>query len=176
MRQWTFMLGPGLIPRINALFLGYVMYRSRLVPRLIPAIGLVGASLILASATDTIFGAWDHSTMGAADPADRRVEFQRRRLPITIKGFRPVAATGDGGRTTGVRQLLRPGRAAASPRRPHDTVADRCSLWKSPAGRRGRRRSRDVWLRGGSRLRQIDVPTPTGGCVRSMAGVGRLGG
>jgi hypothetical protein len=24
-------------------------------------------------------------------------------------------------------------------------------------------------------LRQIDVPTPSGGCVRSMAGVGRLG-
>jgi hypothetical protein len=57
MRQWTFLLGPGLIPRINALFLGYVMYRSRLVPRLIPAIGLVGAPRILASATDTIVGA-----------------------------------------------------------------------------------------------------------------------
>ena len=66
MRQWTFLLGPGLIPRINALFLGYVMYRSRLVPRLIPAIGLVGAPLILASATGTIFGAWDHSTIRAA--------------------------------------------------------------------------------------------------------------
>jgi hypothetical protein len=52
-RQWTFLLGPGLIPRINALFLGYVTYRSRLVPRLIPAIGLVGAPLILASATGT---------------------------------------------------------------------------------------------------------------------------
>ena len=48
MRQWTFLLGAGLIPRINALFLGYVMYRSRLVPRVIPAIGLVGAPLNLA--------------------------------------------------------------------------------------------------------------------------------
>jgi ABC-type phosphate/phosphonate transport system permease subunit len=68
MRQWTFLLGPGLIPRINAPFLGYVMYRSRLVPRLIPAIGLVGAPLILASATGTIFGAWDHSTIRARGP------------------------------------------------------------------------------------------------------------
>jgi len=36
----------------------------------------------------------------------------------------------------------------------------------------------DVWLRGGvgcGRIR-IDVPTRIGGCVRSMAGVGRLGG
>ncbi len=85
MRQWRFLLGPGLIPRINALFLGYVRYRSRLVPRLIPAIGLVGAPLILASATGTIFGAWDHSP-SRRGPADRRVG--------SIEGFRPVAATG----------------------------------------------------------------------------------
>ena len=65
MWQWTFLPGPGLIPRINALSLGYLMYRSRLVPRLIPAIGRVGAPRILASATGTIFRAWDHSTMGA---------------------------------------------------------------------------------------------------------------
>jgi Domain of unknown function (DUF4386) len=50
MWPWRFLLGPGLLPRLNALFLGYVMDRSRLVPRLIPAIGLVGAPLILASA------------------------------------------------------------------------------------------------------------------------------
>jgi hypothetical protein len=43
MRQWRFLLGPGLIPRINALFLGSS-------PHHIPAIGLVGAPLILASA------------------------------------------------------------------------------------------------------------------------------
>ena len=36
---------------------GYVMYRWRLVPRLIPTIGLIGAPLILASATGTLFGA-----------------------------------------------------------------------------------------------------------------------
>ena len=46
-------------PRINALFLGSS-------PHLIPAIGLVGAPLILASAIGTIFGAWDHSTIRAA--------------------------------------------------------------------------------------------------------------
>ena len=53
MRPWRFLLGPGLVVRLNALFLGYVMNRSRLVPRVIPAIGLVGALLILASATGT---------------------------------------------------------------------------------------------------------------------------
>ena len=52
------------------------MYRSRLVPRPIPAIGLVGAPLILASATGTIFGAWDHSTIPS-----------RGALPIAVWEF-----------------------------------------------------------------------------------------
>ena len=42
-RDQTFLLGPGVMPAFNALLLGYVLYRSRLVPRLIPAVGLIGA-------------------------------------------------------------------------------------------------------------------------------------
>jgi Domain of unknown function (DUF4386) len=37
--DWTFPLGPGLMPGINAVLLGYLMYRSGLVPRLIPRAG-----------------------------------------------------------------------------------------------------------------------------------------
>lgn len=59
LHDWTFLLGPGLIPGVNALFLGYVMYRSRLVPRVIPVIGLIGAPMLLASATATMFGVYD---------------------------------------------------------------------------------------------------------------------
>jgi Domain of unknown function (DUF4386) len=40
-----FLLGPGLMPAFNAALLGYLMYRSGLVPRLIPAMGLIGAPL-----------------------------------------------------------------------------------------------------------------------------------
>lgn len=54
--DWAFLLGPGLIPAVNALLLGTILYRSRLVPRIIPIVGLVGAPLLLASATATIFG------------------------------------------------------------------------------------------------------------------------
>ena len=36
MRQATFLIGPGIMPAINALFLGYVLYRSGLVPRILP--------------------------------------------------------------------------------------------------------------------------------------------
>lgn len=90
--DWTFLLGPGIIPGINALFLGYVMYRSRLVPRIIPTIGLIGAPLLLASATATIFGIYDQVSAPALIAA----------LPIalwefsigvwmTVKGFNTSA-------------------------------------------------------------------------------------
>jgi hypothetical protein len=58
-RDWTFLLGPSLIPGVNALLLGYLMYRSRLVPRLIPALGLVGGPLLISSAVGTMFGVND---------------------------------------------------------------------------------------------------------------------
>jgi hypothetical protein len=49
--DWAFLLGQGLIPAINALLLGWVLYRTALVPRIIPTLGLVGAPLLVASAT-----------------------------------------------------------------------------------------------------------------------------
>ena len=55
-RDWTFLLGPSLMPAPNAFFLGWLLYRSRLVPRLIPAVGLVGAPLLLLSTMGTLLG------------------------------------------------------------------------------------------------------------------------
>ncbi|WP_216822874.1 DUF4386 domain-containing protein [Aeromicrobium sp. A1-2] len=59
LRNWTFLLGPGLVPAINALLLGTILYRSRLVPRIIPTVGLIGAPLLLGSAIATLFGVFD---------------------------------------------------------------------------------------------------------------------
>jgi hypothetical protein len=58
-RNWTFLLGPGLMPAFNAILLGTLLYRSRLVPRIIPTVGLVGAPLLLAAMLATYFGAID---------------------------------------------------------------------------------------------------------------------
>jgi uncharacterized protein DUF4386 len=57
--QWTFLFGPGLMAALNALLLGSLVYRSGLVPRVIPLMGLVGAPLLVASCTATVFGLWD---------------------------------------------------------------------------------------------------------------------
>jgi len=55
-RNATFLLGPGAMPALNALLLGTLMYRSRLIPRWIPILGLIGAPLLLASSIGTLFG------------------------------------------------------------------------------------------------------------------------
>ena len=57
--DWTFLLGPGLMPAVSALCFGTIMYRSGLVPRIIPAIGLVGAPILLASGMAILFGVYD---------------------------------------------------------------------------------------------------------------------
>lgn len=54
--DWAFLIGPGMLPAVNALLLGTLLYRSRLVPRIIPIVGLIGAPLLLLSALGTIFG------------------------------------------------------------------------------------------------------------------------
>jgi uncharacterized protein DUF4386 len=46
-RDWTFVLGPGFIVGVgNGLILGYLMYRSGLVPRGLTMLGLIGGPLI----------------------------------------------------------------------------------------------------------------------------------
>ncbi|MGO9178658.1 MAG: DUF4386 domain-containing protein [Candidatus Limnocylindrales bacterium] len=55
-RNATFLLGPGLVPAINALLLGTLLYRSRLVPRVIPSLALIGAPLLLSATIGTMFG------------------------------------------------------------------------------------------------------------------------
>jgi len=41
--EWTFLFGPNVMAAVNALLLGTLMYRSGLVPRAIPLMGLIGA-------------------------------------------------------------------------------------------------------------------------------------
>jgi hypothetical protein len=55
-QNWTFLIGQGLMPGVNALLLGYLMYRSGLVPRVIPVLGLIGAPLIISSVVGQMFG------------------------------------------------------------------------------------------------------------------------
>lgn len=92
LHDWTFLLGPGLVPGINAICLGYVLYRSRLVPRAIPLIGLIGAPIILATATGIIFGQWTQVSMiGGVGALPIAVWELALGLYLTFRGFRTPA-------------------------------------------------------------------------------------
>ncbi len=53
--EWTFVCGPNVMAAVNALP-GTLMYRSGLVPRAIPILGLVAGPILLASVTGVTFG------------------------------------------------------------------------------------------------------------------------
>ncbi len=54
--DWTFMLGPNFMLGINTLMCSYLLYKTRLVPRIIAILGQVGAVLIFTAALLEIFG------------------------------------------------------------------------------------------------------------------------
>ena len=91
-RDQAALIGPGFVPVLNALLLGYVLYRSRLVPRIIPTLGLIGAPLLLASVTGRIFGVLDDTSVFAA-VALAPIFFWELSvgLWLTFKGFNPSA-------------------------------------------------------------------------------------
>ena len=55
-KDWTFLLGPGWVVGLgNGLILGYMMYRTGLVPRRATWLGLIGGPLIIISGTAILF-------------------------------------------------------------------------------------------------------------------------
>jgi Domain of unknown function (DUF4386) len=59
-KDWTFLLGPGwVVGWGNGLILGYLMYRSGLVPRPMTWLGLIGGPLIIISGTLVLLGVAD---------------------------------------------------------------------------------------------------------------------
>jgi hypothetical protein len=57
MKDWTFLLGPGFVVGVgNGLLLGYLMYRSELVPRRMAMLGLIAGPLIIITGIAAMFG------------------------------------------------------------------------------------------------------------------------
>ena len=66
-KDWTFLLGPGFIVGIgNGLILGYLMYRSGLVPRGMTWLGLIGGPLIILSGIAVLFDVFEFGGTGQA--------------------------------------------------------------------------------------------------------------
>ncbi|WP_166238278.1 DUF4386 domain-containing protein [Paenibacillus turpanensis] len=54
--EWTFMLGPLFMLGINTMMYSYIFYKSRLVPRFIPVLGMTGSVLVFVCALFVMFG------------------------------------------------------------------------------------------------------------------------
>src|SRR5918996_30455 len=93
-RDWTFLFGPGLMPVLNAVLLGTLMYRSRLVPRIIPTLGLIGAPILFSSTIGTMFGINDTQSAWTGI-ATMPIFFWELSVGLwmTFKGFDPNAPT-----------------------------------------------------------------------------------
>jgi hypothetical protein len=90
----TFLVGQALIPAVNGLLLGYLMYRSRLVPRVLPVIGLIGAPILIASVIAKYFGIYDEVSIwsGLAALPIAVWEFSLG-VYLTVRGFKTCAIT-----------------------------------------------------------------------------------
>ena len=89
--DWTFLLGPGWVVGVgNGLILGYLMYRSGLVPRGMAILGLIGGSLIIASGTAVLFHVFKPgSAPQVIATAPEFVWELSLGIYLMVKGFKP---------------------------------------------------------------------------------------
>jgi hypothetical protein len=87
----TFLLGPGLLPGLgNGLLLGYLMYRSGLMPRGTAMLGLIGGPLVFASGIATLFGLYEQLSAWSLLAALPEAAWEATLgIWLTFKGFRP---------------------------------------------------------------------------------------
>ena len=91
-RDFTFHIGPGFMAAVNALLLGSLMYRSGLVPRVIPLMGLIGAPLLLAAKVATVYGVNDDSTLWSMIALAPIFFWELSPgIYLVVRGFRPSA-------------------------------------------------------------------------------------
>jgi len=94
--NWTFLLGQTLMPGFNALLLGSLMYRSRLVPRFIPVMGLIAAPLLIAAVFATLFAQHSSLTGLAVLPVIPVAAWELSLgVWLVVKGFRPSPITAE---------------------------------------------------------------------------------
>ena len=93
--DWSFLFGPGLVVGFgNGLMLGYLMYKSGLLPRRMAMFGLVGGPMLIASFVMILFGVYENGSGPASLMVVPEIIWE---LSLGIyaawKGFRPAPIT-----------------------------------------------------------------------------------
>ncbi len=109
-----FLVTQSFIPAVNALLLGSLMYQSRLVPRVLPLLGFIGAALLVAGDIAVLFGLiGQHASSTALFAIPIALWEFSLGVWLVVKGFKPAAITALYSRTAGVDNgSLAPGAAA----------------------------------------------------------------
>jgi hypothetical protein len=95
----TFLLGPGFVVGVgNGLILGYLMYRSGLVPRRMALFGLIGGPLLCLAGIGVIFGAFDAGSAPQGIATIPEIIWEAfLGLYLTFKGFKASSPVFDPG-------------------------------------------------------------------------------
>lgn len=90
-----FRLGQNLMPAVNDLLLGSLLYRSRLVPRVLPVLGIIGAPLLIANTIVFMFGITSGPLFVLTGIGVLPIAIFEFSLGVwlTVKGFNPLAIT-----------------------------------------------------------------------------------
>ena len=93
--DWAFLFGPGLVVGFgNGLMLGYLMYRSGLVPRRMAMLGLIGGPMLIASFVLILFGVYENGSAPAFLMALPEIVWEASLgIYAAWKGFRPSPIT-----------------------------------------------------------------------------------
>jgi hypothetical protein len=95
--DWAFLFGPGLVVGFgNGLILGYLMYRSGLVPRRMAMLGLIGGPMLIASFVLILFGVFKTGSAPAFALALPEIAWEASLgIYAAWKGFKPSPITSD---------------------------------------------------------------------------------
>jgi Domain of unknown function (DUF4386) len=108
--NWTFLFGPGFTSGLDTVFLAYLLYKSGLVPRWIPVLGMVGGPLVFASATAVLFGLYGMFAPAAVIAALPELVWELSLVTyLIVKGFKPSSILfGDRGLNQSASVLVAP--------------------------------------------------------------------
>jgi hypothetical protein len=88
------LLSQSLMPAVNDLLLGYLLYKSRLVPRVLPVLAFIGAPLLLVADAAVLFGVVERVSALPAIAVLPVALFEfSLGVYLTVKGFRPSPIT-----------------------------------------------------------------------------------
>ena len=88
------LIGQSFMPAVNGLLLGSLLYQSRLVPRVLPLLGFIGAALLVAGVMAVMFGLiGQHAPSTALFAIPIALWEFSLGVWLVVKGFKPSAIT-----------------------------------------------------------------------------------